>query len=324
MPVDKRVGARLWWRDDSVSARGEKLSALVGRANALLAKYLGTRATSRREPLYDALYPRACVLLAPPVFDEDDEAVSFDVLYRGVADESGALPVLTVWLSQVEPAEISLSFASEDAWRGRKVASKKTLAAHARANFSGCAVHVINEPSREHRVGGDCCTGFEAAKKSRGAWNDVLTFFGRSNPPTIGDVRKLVGPRATLCWPLASRPSFPDENELIPTWVVPRGASAKGSRGVTLMTITPSEGSDEWWGVSLVRGRSAEHSLLEALVLGFGRRRGVRAFSGTMSLDSVELQRAWLSWVATQPTVANDPDRSIERREHFTRALRRK
>lgn len=106
------------------------------------------------------------MLLAPPVFDEDDEAVSFDVLYRGVADESGALPVLTVWLSQVEPAEISISFASEAAWRGKKRASKQAPAAHARANFSGCAVHVINEPSREHRLGSDCCTGFEPAPKT--------------------------------------------------------------------------------------------------------------------------------------------------------------
>ena len=149
----------------------------------------------------------------------------------------------------------------------------------------------------------------------------MLTFFGRSRPPTIGDVRALV-PHATLCWPLAARPSFPDDHELIPTRVVPGGSRAK-ERGLTLMTITPSEGSDDWWGVSIVRNRSSEPSLLEALVLGFGKRHGVRAFSGTRSLGSVE-QRAWLSWVATQRIVADDPDRTIERREHFTRALRRK
>lgn len=295
-----------------------KLSALVNRANALLAKSLGTRVRARREPLYDALYPRPCVLLAPPVFDEADEAVSFDVLYRGVA---GA-PVLTVWLSQVEPAEIRISFASEAEWRAKKRASKKVLAAHARANFSGCAVHVVNEPVPEHRVGSDCCTALEPAPKTRGAWNEVITIFGRSSPPTLGDVRTLV-PRATLCWPLASRTSFSDDHELIPTRVVPRGASAGDRRGVTLKPITPSEGSDEWWGVSIERSRFSEQSVLEALVLGLGKRRGARAFSGTRSLDSVELQHAWLDWVATQPTVADDADRSIERREHFTAALRR-
>lgn len=181
----------------------------------------------------------------------------------------------------------------------------------------------INEPSREHRLGSDCCTGFEPAPKTPGAWNDVITFFGRSKPPTVGDVRAIV-PLATLCWPLAARPSFPDDHELIPTWVVPREASANDRRGVRLMTITPSEGSDAWWGVSILRSRTSEPSLLEALVLGFGKQRGVRAFSGTTSLDSVEQQRAWLSWVATQPNSKDDPDRSIERREHFTRALRRK
>lgn len=296
-----------------------KLSALVSRANALLVKALGSRARARREPLYDALYPRSCVLLAPPEFDAETEAVSFDVRYRGVA---GA-PVLTVWLSQVEPAEISISFASEAAWREKKRSSKKALAAHARTNFSGCAVHVFNEPVGAHRVGSDCCTALEPAPKSRGAWNDVITVFGRTNPPTIGALRRLV-PRATLCWPLASRASFPDDHELIPTRVVPRGARAGDRRGVALKPVTPSEGSDAWWGVSIERGRFSEPSLLEALVLGLGKRRGARAFSGTRSLDSAELQRAWLEWVATQPTVADDADRSIERREHFTAALRRR
>ena len=67
-----------------------------------------------------------------------------------------------------------------------------------------------------------------------------------------------------------------------------------GAVGQTLCALAGSGCAER--AACCVAGPAAGVEPLEALVLGLGKRRGARAFSGTRSLDSAELQRAWLEW----------------------------